>query len=123
MFCKVQRSLKLKIEAQGKYLERIEQSYNQSKTITGKACKPSVAEIAPLSTRSEKSKSLETPLEEEHRSTKKQRITDEGVFPTSCFELGSLSTTPELCNQTWNLSWSQLAAVAYQSPLVPGFLL
>ncbi|TKY65823.1 Myb family transcription factor APL [Spatholobus suberectus] len=114
-----QRSLKLKIEAQGKYLERIGQS-NHSKTIIEKACKPFVAKIAPLPSLSEESKSLETQPEEEHQSAKRQRVVEEGVFTTS-FEHAS-STPPEFYNQTWNLSWSQLAA-ACQSPLVPSFLL
>lgn len=106
--------MKLKIEAQGKYLERIGQSCH-SRTITRKTCKPFVAPL------SEEYESLKTHPEEEHRpSIKQKRVAEECVFPTS-FELGS-STRPELCNQTWNLSWSQPAA-AFQSPLVPGFLL
>ncbi|XP_027353417.1 myb family transcription factor PHL7-like [Abrus precatorius] len=115
----VQRSLKQKIEAQGKYLDRIGQS-NHGKIIIGKACKPLVATIAPLPPLSEESESLKTQPEEEHRSAKKQRIEEESAFPTS-FEVES-SITQEFYNQTWNLSWSQLAA-ACQSPLVPNFLL
>lgn len=108
----------MKIEAQVKYMETMGQSY-QSKPITRKPYKPFVATTAPHSKESE---SLETQHEEEvHRSSKKQRIIEEDVFPTSS-ELGS-STTAEFHNQTWNLTWSQLAAVACQSPLVHGFLL
>ncbi|XP_020206627.1 myb family transcription factor PHL7 [Cajanus cajan] len=115
----VQRSLKLKIEAQGKYMERIGQS-NHSKTIIEKACKPFATTIASLPCLCEESESLRTQLEEEHQSSKKQKISEEGVFLTS-FEHAS-STPLEFNNQTWNLSWSQLAA-ACQSPLVPNFLL
>lgn len=115
---KVQRSLKLKIEAQGRYFERISKSYH-SRTIMGKSCKPFVVKAAPLPSLSEESESLET--EEEHGSGKKQKAIEEGVFPSS-FDLVS-STTSELYNQTWNLSWSQLATQVCQSPLVPGFLL
>ncbi|XP_057440320.1 myb family transcription factor PHL7-like isoform X2 [Lotus japonicus] len=115
---KVERSLKLKIEAQGRYFERISKSYH-SRTIMGKSCKPFVVKAAPLPSLSEESESLET--EEEHGSGKKQKAIEEGVFPSS-FDLVS-STTSELYNQTWNLSWSQLATQVCQSPLVPGFLL
>ncbi|XP_061366052.1 myb family transcription factor PHL7-like [Gastrolobium bilobum] len=115
----VERSMKEKIEAQGNYLDRIGQSYH-CRTIIGKGCKPFVAAATPLPSLSEEYESLEAQHEEEHQSTKKQRITEEGVFPRN-FELVS-STTPEFYNQTWNLSWSQLAAEC-QSPLVPGFLL
>lgn len=112
--------MKLKIEAQGKYLDRIGQSHH-SRTITRKSCKPFAASAATLPSLSEESESFEAQPEEEHQSSKKQRVVEEGVFPTS-FELGSSTTTPEFYNQTWNLSWSQLAE-ACQSPLVPGFLL
>ncbi|RDX79875.1 Myb family transcription factor PHL7, partial [Mucuna pruriens] len=105
----VQRSLRLKIEAQGKYLDRIEQS-NHNKTIIGKACKGFAVRTAALPSLSEESESLET----EHRSAKKQRVAEEGEFPTS-FEHAPCTPT-EFYNQTWNLSWSQLAA-ACQSPL------
>ncbi|KAH1155304.1 hypothetical protein GLYMA_18G201800v4 [Glycine max] len=114
----VQRSLKLKIEAQGKYFERIGQS-NHSKTIIGKACKPFASTIASLPSLFEESESLKTQPEEEHQSAKKQKISGEGVFPTS-FDHES-STPPECYNETWDFSWSQLAA-ACQSPLVPSFL-
>ncbi|KAG4922130.1 myb family transcription factor PHL7-like [Glycine soja] len=114
----VQRSLKLKIEAQGKYFERIGQS-NHSKTIIGKACKPFATTIASLPSLFEESESLKTQPEEEHQSAKKQKISGEGVFPTS-FDHES-STPPECYNETWDFSWSQLAA-ACQSPLVPSFL-
>ncbi|KAK7283973.1 hypothetical protein RIF29_13723 [Crotalaria pallida] len=116
----VQRSLKLKIEAQGKYLDSIGQSY-QSRTNTRKSLSKTFA--APLPSLSEEHElSLETlPKEGPIPAAKKQkRVAEECVLPTT-FELGS-STTPELFNETWNLSWSQLAA-ACQSPLVPRFLL
>ncbi|KAK7294698.1 hypothetical protein RJT34_17591 [Clitoria ternatea] len=117
----VQRNLKLKIEAQGRYLERIGQSNHSKIIIGGKACKSFATTTSPLSSFSEESESLKTQQDiEGHRSAKKQRVVEEGVFPTN-FELTS-STTPEFYNQTWNLSWSQLAA-ACQSPLVPNFLL
>ncbi|KAL2569813.1 hypothetical protein AAZV13_18G150800 [Glycine max] len=115
---KTERSLKLKIEAQGKYFERIGQS-NHSKTIIGKACKPFASTIASLPSLFEESESLKTQPEEEHQSAKKQKISGEGVFPTS-FDHES-STPPECYNETWDFSWSQLAA-ACQSPLVPSFL-
>lgn len=117
---KVQRSFKLKIEAQGRYFERLGQ-INHSKTINEKTCKPFATKAAPLPSLSEESESLETHQEEEHRSTKKQRIVDESVLSTS-FEHASSTPSSEFYNQTWNLSWSQLAA-ACQSPLVPKFLL
>ncbi|RHN46467.1 putative transcription factor MYB-HB-like family [Medicago truncatula] len=116
----VPKSLKLKIEAQGKYLARIGQS-NQIRTITRKACKPFVGKATPLPSLSEESESFKTQSDEEHRTAKKKKVTNENVFPTG-FELGS-STTSEFSNQTWNLSWSQLAEATYQSPLVPSFLL
>jgi hypothetical protein len=112
--------LRLKIEAQGKYLDRIGQS-NQIRTITRKACKPLVGKATPLPSLTEESESFKTQSEEEHQTARKQKVTDENVFPTG-FELGS-STTSEFSNQTWNLSWSQLAEATYQSPLVPSFLL
>lgn len=112
--------MRLKIEAQGKYLDRIGQS-NQIKTITRKACKTFAGKAIPLPSLSEESESLKTQFEEEHRTAKKKKVIDENVFPTG-FELGS-STTSEFSNQTWNLSWSQLAEATYQSPLVPSFLL
>ncbi|KAL2337087.1 hypothetical protein Fmac_011533 [Flemingia macrophylla] len=113
----VQRSLKLKIEAQGKYMERIGQS-NHTKTVIGKVCKSFATTDLP--SLSEESESSRTQLEEEYQSTKKQKVSEEGVFPIS-FEHAS-STPPEFYNQTWDLSWSQLAA-ACQLPLVPNFLL
>jgi len=112
--------LKLKFEAQRKYLDRIGQS-NQIKTITKKSCKPFVGKATPLPSLSEESESFKTQSKEEHRAAKKQNVTYENVFPIG-FELGS-STTSEFSNQTWNLSWSQLAEATYQSPLVPSFLL
>ncbi|KAK7339884.1 hypothetical protein VNO77_20570 [Canavalia gladiata] len=115
----VQRCLKLKIEAQGKYLERIGQSSHR-KIIIGKACKNFASTNSPLPPLYEESESLEPQAEKEHRPHKKQRITEENIFPKT-FEIAS-STTPEFYNQTWNLSWSQLAE-ACQSPLVPSFLL
>jgi len=123
LFCltglKVQRSLKVKIEAQGRFLERFGQS-SHSKTIIGKACKSFASSTtAPLPSLSEESESLESQTEKEHESVKKQRISEEGVFPTS-FEHAS-STPPEFYNQTWNVPWSQLAA-ACQSTLDPSFL-
>ncbi|ESW12322.1 hypothetical protein PHAVU_008G103100 [Phaseolus vulgaris] len=115
----VQRSLKVKIEAQGRFLERFGQS-SHSKTIIGKACKSFASSTtAPLPSLSEESESLESQTEKEHESVKKQRISEEGVFPTS-FEHAS-STPPEFYNQTWNVPWSQLAA-ACQSTLDPSFL-
>jgi len=113
----VQKSLKLKIEAQGKYLDRIGQS-SQIKTITRKACKSFV----PLPSLLEESESR-TWSEEEHQTPKKKKINedDDSVFPAD-IELGP-STISEFCNQTWNLSWSQLAEAACQSPLVSSFLL
>ena len=87
----VQKSLKLKIEAQGKYFESFGQSYH-SRTITRKPCNPFAAAPS-FSLSSEESGSyskdcdyFETQAEEEHRSTKKQRV-DEDVLPIS-FELG-----------------------------------
>lgn len=127
MLCglKVQKSLKLKIEAQGKYLDRIGQS-SQIKTITRKACKSFVGRAIPLPSLSEESESLKTQSEEEHQTAKKKTITndddDDSVFPAG-FELGSSSTISEVCNQTWNLSWSQLAEATCQSHLVSSFLL
>ncbi|GAU27444.1 hypothetical protein TSUD_161300 [Trifolium subterraneum] len=118
----VQKILKLKIEAQGKYLDRIGQS-NQSRIITRKACKPFVVKATPLPSLSEESESLKTQSEEEHQAAKKLKIIDNDVFPTG-FELGPSSTISEFCNQTWNnLSWIQLAEATCQSPLVPSFLL
>lgn len=119
---KVQKSLKLKIEAQGKYLDRIGQS-SQIKTITRKACKSFVCRATPLPSLSEESESLRTRSEEEHRTAKKRKTTedDDSIFPAD-FELGS-STISEFCNQTLNLSWSQLAEATCQSPLVSSFLL
>ncbi|PNY11753.1 MYB-like transcription factor family protein, partial [Trifolium pratense] len=117
----VQKILKLKIEAQGKYLDRIGQS-NQSRTITRKAFKPFVGKATHLPSLSEESESLKTQSEEEHQAAKKLKIIDDDVLPTG-FELGP-STVSEFCNQTWNnLSWIQLAEATCQSPLVPGFLL
>lgn len=116
----VQKSLKLKIEAQRIYLERFGQS-NQRTTITRKTCKPFVGTSTPLPSLSKDSESLRTQSEEEHQTTIKQKIIDEDVFLTG-FELGS-STNQEFYNQTWNLSWSQLAAATCQSPLVPSFIL
>ncbi|XP_058737068.1 myb family transcription factor PHL7-like [Vicia villosa] len=118
----VQKSLKMKIEAQGKYLDRIGQS-SQIKTITRKACKSFVGRATPLPSLSEESESLRTQSEEEHRTAKKKKITedDDSVFPAD-FELGS-STISEFCNQTLNLSWSQLAEATCQSPLVTSFIL
>ncbi|XP_045793577.1 protein PHOSPHATE STARVATION RESPONSE 1-like [Trifolium pratense] len=117
----VQKILKLKIEAQGKYLDRIGQS-NQSRTITRKAFKPFVGKATHLPSLSEESESLKTQSEEEHQAAKKLKNIDDDVLPTG-FELGP-STVSEFCNQTWNnLSWIQLAETTCQSPLVPGFLL
>jgi len=117
LFCliglKVQRSYKAKVEAQGRFLERLGKS-SHSKTTIGKACKPFASSTtAPLPSLSEESESLKSNSEKEHESAKKQRISEEGVFPTS-FE-------PEFYNQTWNLPWSQIAA-ACQSTLDPSFL-
>ncbi|KAK7395106.1 hypothetical protein VNO78_15648 [Psophocarpus tetragonolobus] len=111
----VQRSLKLKIKAQGKYMERIG-GINDSKTIIGKACKPFGSATAPLASLCEESESLKTQTE----LGKEKRMFEEVVLPTS-FEHGS--STPQLYNQTWSLScsWNQLAA-ACQSLLDPGFL-
>ncbi|XP_058775687.1 protein PHR1-LIKE 1-like [Vicia villosa] len=118
----VQKSLKLKIEAQGKYLDRIGQS-SQIKTITRKACKSFAGRATPLPSLSEESESLRTRSEEEHQTAKKKKITqdDDSGFPAD-FELGS-SIISEFCNQTLNLSWSQLAEATCQSALVTNFLL
>ncbi|KAL1359892.1 myb family transcription factor PHL7 isoform X1 [Arachis hypogaea] len=133
----VQRRLKQKIEAQEKYLDRIGQSHESRTTITRKSSKPSSFcatnnnNNKHLPSLSEESESIiEThpeevvEEEEEHQScSKRQRVViDEHVFPSS-FELElESSTTTEFIDQSWNLSWSQLAA-ACESPLMPGFLL
>ncbi|KAG2404653.1 Myb family transcription factor [Vigna angularis] len=115
----VARSMKEKVEAQGRYMERLGQS-SEMKTRTGKACKAfDSSTTAPLPSLSEESESLKSQSEKEHESVKKQRISEEGVFPLS-FEHAS-STPPEFYNQTWNLPWSQLAA-ACLSTLDPSFI-
>ncbi|XP_014522549.1 myb family transcription factor PHL7-like [Vigna radiata var. radiata] len=115
----VQRSMKEKVEAQGRYMERLGQS-SEMKTITGKTCKPFASSAtAPLPSLSEESESQKSQSEKEHESVKKQRISEEGVFPLS-FEHAS-STPPEFYNQTWNLPWNQLAA-ACLSTLDPSFI-
>ncbi|XP_020977071.1 myb family transcription factor PHL7-like isoform X2 [Arachis ipaensis] len=131
-----ERRLKQKIEAQDKYLDRIGQSHESRTTITRKSSKPSSFcatnnNNKHLPSLSEESESIiEThpevvvEEEEEHQScSKRQRVViDEHVFPSS-FELElESSTTTEFIDQSWNLSWSQLAA-ACESPLMPGFLL
>ncbi|XP_029153939.1 uncharacterized protein [Arachis hypogaea] len=132
-----ERRLKQKIEAQEKYLDRIGQSHESRTTITRKSSKPSSFcatnnnNNKHLPSLSEESESIiEThpeevvEEEEEHQScSKRQRVViDEHVFPSS-FELElESSTTTEFIDQSWNLSWSQLAA-ACESPLMPGFLL
>lgn len=111
--------MKEKVEAQGRYMERLGQS-SEMKTITGKTCKPFASSAtAPLPSLSEESESQKSQSEKEHESVKKQRISEEGVFPLS-FEHAS-STPPEFYNQTWNLPWNQLAA-ACLSTLDPSFI-
>ncbi|QCE11926.1 hypothetical protein DEO72_LG10g3165 [Vigna unguiculata] len=111
--------MKAKGEAQGRYMERLGQS-SDNQTITGKACKPFASSAtAPLPSLSQESESLKSQSEKENETVKKQRISEEGVFPTS-FE-DAPSTPPQFYNQTWNLPWSQLAA-ACQSTLDPTFL-
>ncbi|MED6130973.1 hypothetical protein PIB30_005626 [Stylosanthes scabra] len=133
----VQRRLKQKIEAQDKYLDRIGQSHQSRTTITRKPCKPSLGSNnnnnKHLPSLSEESESvLETHPEDEEEENqsffKRQRVAidEDYVFPSSFDELelvGPSTTTEFIDDQTWNLSWSQLAAACDQSPLMPGFLL
>jgi hypothetical protein len=60
--------------------------------------KPFVSKDTPLPSFYEESESLTSQYEEERRTTKIQKIIDEGGFPTG-FELGSY-TIPEFCHQT-----------------------
>lgn len=138
------------MEAQGKYLERLGQTYQNSNISTkpdgnnklhvNNNAAPTTTSMSRLS---EEPDDIVQPTpygSKRSRSNavthKKQRIVvqDDAIrvnnFPTSLDQLSSSpssssSPTPEFCNQNWDLlPWNQLAAsFPCESSLVPSYLL
>ncbi|XP_028786562.1 myb family transcription factor PHL7-like [Neltuma alba] len=138
-----QRSLKLKMEAQGRYLERLGQAY-QNSTISRKSAgnnnklhrnntAPTTTSMPCLSEESDDDEPASYGSEHSNRSNvvthKKQRVVEDDdddtirvnfpasldLFVSSSSSSSSSSLTPEFCNQNWDLlPWNQLAASFHQ---------
>ncbi|KAI4353363.1 hypothetical protein L6164_002321 [Bauhinia variegata] len=123
----VQRSLKLKFEAIGRYMEGMTKNFQNREAMTRKRCKPtSPSSLPSLCEDSESNcyKDCESDSEihieeEQSRARKKLRIDQENDLETS-FKVASPTSSDQFYHQSWNLSWSQIASC--QSPLIPSFL-